>query len=196
MRWIYRFFRHCHPLPRGSLPLSLWLEWCTPRLMTPCHFSTSPCPALTGKPTDFFCWIHLVPASEGIEELTQARIPFLASIEQWQQCALRPHITSALCPCTHCKLLYNPPRQTSPSEVYGGGGEMTFYFHQFPLKTLLSNESLSLLYKVFHCLVSSGVIWALSSDPRTTYYPLSSALRTDFWHTRISPISFLLPTHF
>lgn len=56
--WIYRFFRHCHPLPWGSLRWMNPLPWGSLRSIFQmdvlCHLSTSPHPTLDGKYIDYF----------------------------------------------------------------------------------------------------------------------------------------------
>ena len=115
--WIFQILP---PFPWGSLTLPFWLEWCvlraTPLSLThvptfnppePAHrrfLLDSPCPSC------WWCW-----------QETQAGLSFPASIKQREQRALSPHITSALCPCSHCKLLGQPPLRTSSGNVWGGG---------------------------------------------------------------------------
>lgn len=60
-------------------PPSLWLSNTalqTPVMQSqgdaPCHLPISPHITLSGKHTDIFCCIHLVPAGEDVEEITQA----------------------------------------------------------------------------------------------------------------------------
>lgn len=153
MRWIYRFFRKFHPLLLGSLPLPFWLEGSTLGSTLPCHFPTSPRLVLSGKPTDFLCCTHLVPGGRVL--ISNSSWASLLGI-YWTMGTmwLLPYITFALCPHSPCKLLYSLPLRLLQFESMAKEEHYMVYTLLGFLKTLLSNESESSLYKLSHTLVS------------------------------------------
>lgn len=166
----YGFFRHCHPLPSLTPPLAWMMHF---RGDVPCHVPASPHPALSGKHTDVFCWTHLVPAGEGVGVITQAWLSFPPPIKPRKRRALLPHITSALCPCSFCKLLPSLSPQTSPGGVCRDGGKRGLIISSIPSDDP-SDAGSPILGLPWRC------VWVPSLISRTTYRPSSSAPRTDF----------------
>lgn len=98
-------------------PPSLWLSNTalqTPVMHSqgdaPCHLPISPHITLSGKHTDIVCCIHLVPAGEDVEEITQAGLSwhFLNNGNNAHCCHL-----SLLPFALGCRLLYSLPQGES-----------------------------------------------------------------------------------